>query len=205
MAIHFGDGRRAVDNASAVLAMRDIPPRMRGLATREMASGYALAGDDDASSRACDEAMRLLSQPERADDAVFGPQTMTSDEFFTIIRATCDIYLGRGTSVVPVLEPLLGSLPASSARWATITRAQLARAYANIGQPQEAARLALEALDGSERLGSMTARSELRRALPLLSRWRGYEEVQLVMRRLTPSARAGSTQDVLLSHCRRPA
>ena len=45
--------------------------------------------------------------------------------------------------------------------------------------------LPLKALDDSERLGSLSARSELRRALPILSRWHGREDVQLVMRRLT--------------------
>jgi hypothetical protein len=186
MVISFaGDGRRAIDNASAVLAMRNVSPRMRGLATKQIAFGHALAGDGDASGRALDSAMRLLSQPAREDDAVLGQRSVVNDDLFAIFRATCDIYVGRGERVVPVLEPRLASLSASSARTATITRAKLARAYANAGQPQEAAQLSLTALADSERLGSLSARSELRRAVPLLSRWHGRQDVQLVMRRLT--------------------
>lgn len=134
MVISFsGDGLRAVDNASAVLTMRDASPRMRGLATKQIAFGHALAGNSDASSRALDNAMNLLSESVREDDAVLGQRSVVSDDLFAIFRATCDVYLGRGEQVVPILEPRLASLSASSARTATITRTKLARAYANAG------------------------------------------------------------------------
>ncbi|HEX8932864.1 MAG TPA: hypothetical protein VF788_01430, partial [Pseudonocardiaceae bacterium] len=66
---------------------------------------------------------------------------------YIVQRATCDVYLGRGAQVVPVLEPRLMPLVRSSLRTATITRAKLARAYANAGQPGEACRVAWETLD----------------------------------------------------------
>lgn len=189
MVISFtGDGHRAVDNASTVLAMRDASPRVRGLAAKQMAFGHALVGDEPASNRQLDAAMSLLSQPMRPDDAVLGQRSVVDDDLFTIFRTTCDIYLGRGERVVPVLEPRLASLSASSVRTATITRAKLGRAYANAGQPDEAAALSLAALDDIDRVGSLSARSELRRAVPMFKRWHGREDMQAVLRRLKPSA-----------------
>lgn len=189
MVISFsGDGLRAVDNATAVFAMSNTSPRMQGLAAKQMAFGYALAGVESASNHALDDAMRLLSKPMRDDDAVLGQRSVVNEDLFTIFRATCDIYLGRGERVVPVLEPRLASLSASSVRTATITRAKLARAYANAGQPEEAARLSLKTLDDTERVGSLSARSELKRALPVLNNWHGREDIQMVMQRLRPSA-----------------
>ncbi|GAA4411607.1 helix-turn-helix domain-containing protein [Actinokineospora soli] len=188
MVVSFsGDGMRAVDNAQAVFAMPRSSPRMRGLAAKQMAFGHALAGDELASNLALDDAMTLLSKPMREDDAILGQRSVVNDDLFAIFRATCDIYLGRGERVVPVLEPRLSSLSASSVRTATITRAKLARAYANAGQPEEAASLSLAALDDIDRIGSLSARSELKRALPVLSNWHGREDIQMVMQRLKPS------------------
>jgi len=188
MVISFvGDGYRAVDNASTVFAMRDASPRMRGLAAIQMSFGHALTRNESDSNRQLDTAMNLLSQPMRKDDAVLGQRSVVDDDLFAIFRTTCDIYLGRGARVVPVLEPRLASISASSMRTATITRAKLARAYANAGQPQEAAQLSLAVLDDIERVGSMTACNVLRRAVPVLNRWHGREDIQEVMRRLKPS------------------
>ena len=178
------DGYRAVDNASAVLDMRDASPRIQGLAAKQMAYGHALAGNEAASSRALDRAMQLLSKPAREDDAILGQRSVVDDDLFTIFRSTCDIYLGRGQRVIPILEPRLASLSASSVRTATITRAKLARAYANAGQPHEAAQLTLAALDDIERIGSLSARSELRRMMPILWQWRGRDDIQAIMQRL---------------------
>lgn len=188
MVVSFADdGHRAIDNASAVLSMREASPRVQGLAAKQMAFGYALAGNESASRQQLDTAMDLLSQEIRPDDAILGQRSVVDDDLFTIFRTTCDIYLGRGEQVVPVLEPRLASLSASSARTAAITRAKLARAYANAGQPHEAANVSLAALDDIDRIGSLSARSELRRAVPVLSRWHGREEIQTVLRRLRPS------------------
>lgn len=189
MVISFSnDGSRAVDQASAVLAIRNTSPRMQGLATKQIAFGHALAGDGEASSRALDGAMRLMSRPVREDDAVLGQRSVVNDDLFAIFQATCDVYLGRGDRAIPVLAPRLSALSAASARTATITRAKLVHAYASIGQPAEAAQLSLRALNDIDRVGSRSAHSELRRALPALQQWHGREDVQLVIRRLSPNA-----------------
>jgi Helix-turn-helix domain len=66
-----GDGLRVVDQARPVLDnMPHASPRMKGLAAREIAYGYALAGNRDESHHALDAAMGWLAQPVREDDAV---------------------------------------------------------------------------------------------------------------------------------------
>ncbi|MEV5832864.1 helix-turn-helix transcriptional regulator [Nocardia sp. NPDC052112] len=189
VAISFAsDGHRAVDIASDVFDTNGASPRIQGLAAKQMAFGYALTGDKDASARALDRAMHLLAKPMREGDAILGQRSVVSEDLFTIFSTTCDIYLGRGQRVVPILEPRLTRLSQSSARTATITRAKLARAYANVGQPHEAAHIAHAALDDIASIGSQSALSELRRALPVLRRWQGLGDVGAVIQRLGATA-----------------
>ncbi len=177
------EGLRVVDQARPVLEMSQASLRMKGWAANEMALGYALAGNRDESRRALDTAVGWLAQPVREDDAAL-QRTVAVDDLFTVYQATCDIYLGYGARVTAVLEPRLVSLSRSNLRTATITRAKLARAYANAGQPEQACRVAWETLDAIEQVGSLSARNELRRALPVLNRWHGRSDVQDIVHRL---------------------
>ncbi|MGH3839413.1 MAG: hypothetical protein ACRDSF_27495 [Pseudonocardiaceae bacterium] len=83
-----------------------------------------------------------------------------------------------------MLEPSLESVAGISFRVATVTRARLARAYANAGQPAESCRVAWKTLDAIEQIDSFMARVELRRAVPVLNRWHGRSDVQDVLHRL---------------------
>lgn len=118
-----GDGLRVVDEARPVLDMPQASPRMKGLAAKQVAAGYALAGNRDESRRALDAAMDWLAQPVREDDAALGQLIAINDDLLAVYQTTCDVYLGYGARVVPVLEPRLESLAGSSFRRATITRA----------------------------------------------------------------------------------
>jgi len=178
-----GDSFRVVDHAYPVLDMPQVSPRMKGLAAKQIAYGYALGGDRDASCRTLDAAMEWLARPVREDDSVLA-RSVADDDLFAIYHATCDIYLGRGAQAISTMEPRMHSL-ANSFRTATITRAKLARAYANAGQPEEACQVAWETLDAIEQIGSLSARNELRRALPVLNQWHGRSDVQDIAHRLT--------------------
>ena len=188
-----GDEFRVVDQARPVLDMPHASPRMKGLAAKEIAYGHALAGNRDESHRALDAAMGWLAQPVREDDATLG-QRRLSDDLFVVYQTTCDIYSGYGARVIPVLEPRLESVAKVSFRTATITRARLARAYANAGQPAEACRIAWEALDAIEQIDSLAARSELRRTVPVLNQWHGRSDVHDVLHRLSGRAIAGTAE-----------
>ena len=185
MVISFsGDGQRAVNQAYHVFEISGASPRMRGLAAKQMAFGYALGGDRDASCRALDEAVNWLARPAREDDMLLGQRSVVDEDLLAIFQATCDIYLGHGTRAIRVLEPRLAKLSKVSARTATITRAKLARAYAHAGEPAESCRLAREALEGIEQVGSLSARGELRRTMRMLDQWHGRSDVQDLARRL---------------------
>lgn len=171
LVINFtSDGLRAVDAAAPVLHMPELS-WVRGLAGKQTAMGYALAGQADASARALDEAMRLLARPGRDDEAHLGQRSVAGDDLYAVYQTTCDSYLGQGASVIDLLQPRLDGLTRSSPRTATISRAKLARAYANAGQPADAARLAWDALDAHDEVGSHSALSEIRRTLRVLRKW----------------------------------
>ncbi|MGH3940232.1 MAG: helix-turn-helix domain-containing protein [Pseudonocardiaceae bacterium] len=186
MVLNFsGDGIRAIDQARPVLDMHQASPRMKGLAAKQMAHGYALAGNRDESRRALDMAMSWLAQPVREDDAFLGQLVVINDDLFAVYQTTCDVYLGYGARVIPLLEPCIESLAGSSFRRATITRAKLARAYANAGQPEQACGVAWDTLDAIDQIYSFSARNELRRALPALNQWHGRSDVQDIAHRLS--------------------
>lgn len=184
MAISFAsDGVRAVDQARAAFEQRDAPVRVRGLAAKQMAFGYALSRKADASARLLDAAMGLLATPSDEGNEL-GQRSVVDDDLYAIFSTTCDIYLGRGEQAISVLEPRLKALSSASARTAAITRAKLARAYANTGQPREAARYARLAFDDATALESLSTRSELRRTVPTLQQWHQYDDVSDVLRQL---------------------
>lgn len=178
------DGLRIVDQARSVLEMPHASPRMKGVAAGDTAYGYALADIRDESYRALDLAVSWLSQPVRGDSTLPGETTIPNGELITLYQTTHAIYLGYGARVIPALERCSESLSGISSRTATATQAKLARAYANAGQPDEACRVAWDALDTTEQLGSQLARIELQRALPVLNRWHGRSDVQDVVHRL---------------------
>lgn len=185
MVISFsGDGQRAVNQAYQVFEMSGASPRMKGLAAKQMAFGYALAGDRDASYRSLDEAMNWFARPAHEDDILPGQRSVVDEDLLAIFQATCDIYLGHGARAIRVLEPRLAKLSKSSARTATITRAKLARAYAHAGEPAKSCRLTWETIQSIEQLGSLSARGELRRTTRILDQWRGRSDVQDLTRRL---------------------
>jgi hypothetical protein len=155
-----------------------------GLTANQMAFGYALTGNRDESRRALDEAMGWFARPARESDMLLGQRSVVDEDLFAIFQATCDVYLGRGASVIRVLEPRLVPLSRSSARTATITRATLACAYAHAGQPAEACRLVWETLHAIEHVDSLSARSQLRRTVRVLDQWRGRSDVQDLTHRL---------------------
>lgn len=179
-----GDGFRVVEEARPVLEIPQASPQMKGLAAGQIAYGYALAGRQDDSYRALEMAMNWLSQPLREDDTILCQRTVPDDDHFALYQKTCDIYLGYGARAIPGLEPLPESFAGISFRMTTVTRVKLAWAYANAGQPDKACRVAWKALDAVEQVGSQLARTELRRALPVLNRWHGRSDVRDVVHRL---------------------
>ncbi|XVQ10886.1 hypothetical protein ACQP1W_51750 [Spirillospora sp. CA-255316] len=113
---------------------------------------------------------------------------MADPDLLTIYQATCDVYLGGGTTVVDALQPRMDQIAGGSKRTHAITAAKLAQAYANAGEPSMACDLVLTALGSAATLDSQSARGELRRVLPALRRWPGRSDVQEVRHRVADLA-----------------
>jgi hypothetical protein len=187
LALSYADnGPRAVENALATLHLPGATARVKGLAAKQLAFGFALMQRHDDSSRALDLTMNYFAAiSDSGDDArSLGQRSVASDDLFTIWRATCDVYLGHGEPVISVLQPCLVGLSKASVRTHTITSAKLVHAYARAGAPEVACSLLLNTLDTAEAIGSLSAKRELHRALPALTYWNRRSEVQEVVYRL---------------------
>lgn len=187
IALTFGDtGPQAVRHAALALEMPQVPSHVRALAAKQMAYGYALAGQADDSARALDLTARLMTRTEEeAQEPPVGQRSVLDDDLHAIFQGTCDVYLGRGRSPIEMLTPHLKEVARQSPRTHAITRAKIARAHIDAGDPTAACELIMDAANETEAVGSQTARAELRRAAPALRRWARNDDVAQVLHRLT--------------------
>jgi transcriptional regulator with XRE-family HTH domain len=182
-----GDGLAAVEHAANARRVPRAPARIRGLAAKQMAYGYALDNDPDGSNRALEEAVRLLEVP--SDQGPHGGSDPVATSRIDVgsalaqYRATCDVYLGGGERAVPLLDSVRTGTSLAS-RGGAVNAARLARAYAQAGDPDQACAAALEALGTGKVVDSLSTRVELRRALKPLDRWPGREDVAEVRHRI---------------------
>lgn len=184
---HASDGLAAAEQAAIAFRVPGSPRRIRGLAAKQMAFGFALAGRPDASKRALDQAIGLLGADAHGEDEDWpsvGQLSVDIADLLVIYQATCDVYLGGGERVITALSPLIDGLGTASRRTQAITQAKLAQAYARAGEPAAACELAWQAADAAIALGSRSTEGELRRVLPALARWPGREDVAELRNRL---------------------
>jgi hypothetical protein len=189
------DGRAAVEHAANALRVPSTSARIRGLAAKKAAGGYALLGHPDGTKRALGEMMHLFEVALDQGGTSHGGLIATQDwqdpamahHLLSQARATCDVQLGGGESAIPFLASVrVGTSPDS--RRNAVYEARLARAHAQAGDPDRACALAMGALDTGQALDSWTTRVELRRALAPLGRWPEREDVAEVRHRITTLA-----------------
>ncbi len=181
------DGELAVGHALRALRTDDVPLRVRAQATKQMAYGYALAGNSEACHRALDQTGRLLGEASVLDagpDPVIALAIADVPNALAQFEGTCDVYLGAGERAISLIGPVRCQAGTGSRNHA-VTGARLARAHAQAGDPEQACALALAALETGQALDSWTTRIELRRALAPLGRWPGREDVAEVRHRVT--------------------
>lgn len=191
LAVSFSsDGPAAVEQAVLALRTPDAPPRIRGLAAKQMAYGYALSGRPDATSRALDLIAAHFDRavPGDEDGPIVGQRSVNDPDLLLIYRATSEVYLGGGDLTITALAPRMTAISHQSARTHAITAAKLAQAYANLGEPGQACSLIHSALDAAASVDSLTTRAELHRALPTLERWAHRDDVSDVRHHLTTTA-----------------
>jgi hypothetical protein len=181
MALSFSDAAAsAIQHANLATQVPGAPASVRGLAAKQAAFGFALAGRAEESARALDAAIRLLAEAARDDDptAAIGQRSVLSDDLHAIFEGTCQVYLGRGAAAIDGLTLRLDWIASGSARTSAITAAKIARASVDAGDPAlacERIRAAAELADG---VGSASARAELRRAQAGLARWPSRSDVR---------------------------
>jgi hypothetical protein len=183
---YASDGLAAVEQAQLALRIPGAPARVRAMASKQAAYGYALAGQPDPSRYALEHTAALFdrAREDEPDAHAPGQNSVDDADLLAIFEATCDVYLGAGDRVIDALEPRMISIGSGSQRTSAITAAKLAQAYAHAGEPTLACRLILTTLDTAASVDSLTTRSELRRALPTLTRWPGRDDVREVRYRL---------------------
>jgi hypothetical protein len=182
LAINVGDARQTVTLATAAQHTPGITPDVLRIALYEQAMGYALLGERAASEIALDAAMNVTGSTS-SDRPRLGP-TLTTDQMQTGYRTRRDIYLGHGSKAVETLEADLPKL-ARNSRAFTIHSARLATAYAQAGDPHRACLHATTVLETAPRIGSATAVTELRRAVPPLRHWSNDNTVADVIHHIT--------------------
>jgi transcriptional regulator with XRE-family HTH domain len=190
-----GDGLAAVEHAANALRVPNSSARVRGLAAASVGYGHALLGRPDATKRALGEMMDLFAITSNRDESAHPGLIATQDMhdpdmasyLLSQVRATCDVRLGGGGSAIRSLTSVrVGTSP--DTRRNAVNEARLARAYAQVGDPERACTLALGALDTGQALDSLATRVELRRVLGPLGRWPERSDVAEVRHRITALA-----------------
>jgi tetratricopeptide (TPR) repeat protein len=177
------DAGRIIGLAEAAQREPDpITGRVRALALRQEAHGYALDGDEVTCNRKLDEALNMVQLSERNGDP--GPGSYCTDVYLELNRATCWLELGKSKRAVDLFERELVRLPAIENRDHGVYLARLAAAYADDGSPEQAATRGREALAIFRGTGSQRIAAELGRLRPRLERWRGLPVVSRLYRDL---------------------
>jgi transcriptional regulator with XRE-family HTH domain len=108
LAISFAsDGLAAVEQARHALRTPGTPPRVKAMAAKQMAFGFALAHQGDASRHALDQTLAYFTAAENHVEhgPTVGQRSVADPDLLAIYQATCDVYLGGGTTVVDTLQP----------------------------------------------------------------------------------------------------
>ncbi len=165
------DAGRIIGLAEAALREPDpITGRVRALALRQEAHGYALDGDEVTCNRKLDEALSMVALSERNGDP--GPGSYCTDVYLELNRATCWLELSKPKRAIDVFERELIRLPAIENRDHGVYLARLAAAYADDGNSEQTGARGREALSIFRGTGSQRIGAELGRLRPRLERWR---------------------------------
>jgi tetratricopeptide (TPR) repeat protein len=147
-----------------------IPGRVRALALRQEAHGYALDGGEVACNLKLDDALNMVALSSRNRDP--GPGSYCTEVYLELQRATCWLELGKSKRAIDLFERELVKLPAAQNRDRGVYLARLATAYAKDGSLEQAAARGREALAILRGTGSQRIGMELGRLRPRLERWR---------------------------------
>lgn len=187
--LYRDDAVQTVHLARLARAEPGVSQRVRGLAALREAQGHALAGDHDACLRALDEGRELLSAvaPEPVVGPVLGPTSLP--DMSSVVTGWCLHDLGRPEQAVDVLAEELRRIPAAARRARARYGTRLALSYLGAGEVGEACVLLDGLLDEVAVVDSATVRTDLRRFVRALPRWRTHPHARDLQERLADVVR----------------
>jgi tetratricopeptide (TPR) repeat protein len=167
-----GDAVRTLDLAQAALRKPDrLTSRVRALALRQEAHGYALAGDATGCARALEAAAEQAALDEDHGDQERIETGYCTPAYVEMEAADCWMTLGRPDKAIALFENGLAAWPSDYQRDRGVHLARLAVAHAANREPEQACAVAREAVTIAVSTGSGRATTELRRAVGRLARY----------------------------------
>ncbi len=171
LASGVGDAARALDLAQAALHKQDrLTPRVRALALRQKAHGYALVGDATGCARALEAAAEQAALHEDHGDEERIQTAYCTPTYVEMEAADCWMMLGQPDKAIAIFEHGLTTWPSEYQRDRGVHLARLAVAHAANRDPEQACAVAREALTIAASTGSGRAITELRRVVGRLAR-----------------------------------
>jgi len=146
----------------------ELPTSMLAAIAQQEAQGYALDGRESASQHKFDEAHKWAATDVNG-DAREGHGSFCTASYIELQRAGCWLTLGRPERAIQIYETTVPELPVVYRRDRGMALGRFAAAYVDTGEPEQAARIATEALSIAQSTGST----------------RTLNEVMMVGRRLT--------------------
>jgi plasmid maintenance system antidote protein VapI len=127
---------------------------------QQEAQAHALGGSEVASHNCLDQAHELAAAPDDPGDASNGHGSFCTGAYLEMQRGACWLILGRPAKAMGALETAIRSLPPAYRRDRGVAFSHQAAALAAVGEPAEAATVAVQALNisrdsGSERITRM--------------------------------------------------
>jgi tetratricopeptide (TPR) repeat protein len=178
----------ATGNATHVLSLAHaagrsgeaLLPPMRAAIAQQEAVGHSMDGDERSAQRKLDEA-RQWAATDIDGDARNGHGSFCTASYIEVQRAGCWLTLGKPKRAIELYESTVPQVPTVYRRDRGMALGRLARAYSVVGEPEQAARAATDALDIARSVGSA----------------RTIAEVQIVGQRLKPYRQAESVAQLL--------
>ncbi len=163
---------------------RELLPPMRAAIAQQEAHGYALDGDEHVAQTKLDEA-HAWAATDVAGDARGGHGSFCTASYIELQRAACWLTLGNANAAIQLYETTMPEIPAVYRRDRGRALSRLARAYVAADEPEQAARVATEALSIAESAGSTRTLNEVRTVGRQLAAHRQLSDVALLLDELT--------------------
>jgi transcriptional regulator with XRE-family HTH domain len=176
MAMYQHDPMRTVDLARRAQEDRSASPRIRGLAARCEAQGYALAGDVRGFEEALERAVDLLAVRETDQGPVLGSASVRDD--LALVRGWSLYDLGQPREAAELLDEQVAMIPPSARRARARFGIRRALAHAQSGEIDQACAAAREVLVDAAQVDSATIRLDLRELSRTLGRWHTHPAVR---------------------------